>query len=202
MSGYSQPGLRNLGSQGPNSNMFKDPMVIGGIMILAFVVFGIIAAWYFGLFSSERKKDNRLYYNNLGINNVSDINPLNRIRANEFSSIDSQNEPITGSGGLWVGGGRRRRRPAYSTTVAIPENPITESGIIIPPLPNPTPETSTQPMIPEIPPLSSARYNFGNTQNLSDSAMQSRIGTGPLNNPTYGGGLERRTSKKTKRTPY
>jgi hypothetical protein len=32
--------------------------------------------------------------------------------------------------------------------------------------------------------------------------MQSRIGTEPLNTPTYGGGLERRTSKKTKRTPY
>jgi hypothetical protein len=59
-------------------------------------------------------------------------------------------------------------------------------------------------MMPEIPPLSSARYtnlNFGSTQDLNNSAMQGRIAglREPLNTPTYGGGLERRTSK---RTPY
>jgi hypothetical protein len=198
MSGYSQPGLRNLGPRNSSSDMFKNPMIWGVGLIVIASILGIL--WYLGYFSSD-ERSNRLRYPWTSSNNVFDPKNLNGIRANEFSSIDSQNDPITGSGALWAGG-RRRRRPAYSTTVAIPENPITESGIIIPPLPNPTPETSTQPIIPELPPLSSARYNFGNTQNLSDSVMQSRIGNEPLNNATYGGGLERRTSKKTKRTPY
>jgi hypothetical protein len=199
MSRYYQP-LNNA----LNSNDFlKSPVTwfVGGIIIISIIV-GVLLSM--GFFSSSRARDDRLYYAITNNNVVSDDRRLNKIRANEFSSLDSQNDPIVSSGNLWASGGVRRRRPTYPLN-SIPENPITTSSTLLPqvaPLPivNPMPSVDTQAtMMPQLPELS-GRYtnqNFGSTQDLSNPVMNSRIGVAPLNTPTYTGGLERRTAKRT-----
>jgi hypothetical protein len=185
MSGYSQPGLRNFSQ---NSDMFKNPMIWGVGLIVIASILGIM--WYLGYFSSERS--NRLNYPWSSSDNVFDPKNLNRIRANEFSALRSENEPITGTGGLWAGNGRRKR-PSYPLT-SIPENPISESSTIIRPLPISTTETRTlEPMMPELPGLAKRYTNrdFRNVDDLNNPVINSSLGQPPI--PPYGSTRSRRT---------
>ncbi len=199
MSRYYQSPNNSLKS----SDLFANPVT--WIIIIGVIALGVVGyLWYSGYFSSSR--DNRLFYNpNSAITNVSDPNPLDKIRANDFSALQSQTDPIKSAGVRWAGTGPRKI-VSYILN-KIPE-PVVTNNVPLPPqdtqpIVNPTPSVDTMAtMMPEIPPLSSARYtnlNFGSTQDLNNSAMQSRIGNPNLNTPTYGGGIERRTSK---RTPY
>jgi len=201
MSRYYQPLNNSLKSE----DLFANPVT--WIIIIVVIALGVVGyLWYSGYFSSSR--DNRLFYNpNSAITNVSDPNPLDRIRANDFSALQSQTDPIKSAGVRWAGTGPRKILSYILNK--IPE-PVVTNNVPLPPqdtqpIVNPTPSVDTMAtMMPEIPPLSSARYtnlNFGSTQDLNDSTMQGRLAglREPLNTPTYGGGLERRTSK---RTPY
>jgi hypothetical protein len=189
MSGYSQPGLRNLGPQNSSSDMFKNPMIWGVGLIVIASILGIM--WYLGYFSSD-ERSNRLQYPWSSSDNVFDPRNLNGIRANEFSALRSETEPITGTGGLWVGNRGRPKRPSYPLT-SIPENPISESSTIIPPLPISTTETRTQPMMPELPGLTK-RYtnkNFRNVDDLNNPVINSSLNQPPI--PPYGSTRSRRT---------
>jgi hypothetical protein len=190
MSGYSQPGLRNLGPQNSSSDMFKNPMIWGVGLIVIASILGIM--WYLGYFSSEGRS-NRTHYPWSSSDNVFDPKNLNRIRANEFSALRSENEAIVGTGGLYAGGGSRKI-PSYPLT-SIPENPISESSTIIPPLPISTTETQAQPqpMMPELPGLTN-RYtnkNYRNIDDLNNPVINSSLGQPPI--PPYGSTRSRRT---------
>jgi hypothetical protein len=176
--------------------MDNMPIILVGVTILTVVILMLTGVISFP------KAETRLYFDDYintdptVTNNIQDLNPLNRIRHDDGSVLDSQMSRPDGNNQLYAGRRGRRRRPSYPN-INIPVNPITESGIIIPPLPNPTPETSIQPMIPEIPGLSSRYTNqkFGDNSDY----VTGRVGQESVQ--TFTPHEMRKTSKRRK-SPY
>jgi hypothetical protein len=163
---------------GENFLMDNMPIILVGVTILTVVILMLTGVISFP------KADTRLYFDDYintnpnVTNNIQDLNPLNRIRHDDGSALDSQMSRPDGNNKVYTQRGPRRR-PSYPN-INIPENPITDSGKIIPPLPNSTREMRAQPMIPEIPRLSSNYTNqkFGEySVNNANKYMGGRVNT-------------------------
>jgi hypothetical protein len=157
-------------------SMDNMQIILIGVTLILIILFvtGIIS-----FPKTEARLQYKKYINkDKNFNNVQDLKQLNRIRHDDGSVLDSEMSRPAGNNQVYTRRGPIRR-PSYPN-INIPENPITDSSIIIPPIPNSTREMRAQPMMPEFPRLSSRYTNqkFGafSTNNYHPS-MNSKVNT-------------------------
>jgi hypothetical protein len=182
---------------GENFLMDNMPIILVGVTILTVVILMLTGVISFSK-ADTRPYDDYINTDPNVISNIQDLNPLNRIRHDDGSALDSQMGRPDGNNQVYTRRGTRQR-PSYPN-INISENPITDSGKIIPTLPNSTREMREQPMMHEIPRLSSTYTNqkFGE---YSVNNANPYLG-GRVNSTSAGPFTPHEMRKSSRKSPY